>query len=61
VSEGEGEQREPMVPGDKAQPGADNAGEDLCPRCGGTGRTGGGEECEDCGGAGHVWVPVGTP
>jgi len=49
-----------MVPGDKAQPGADNAGEDLCPRCGGTGRYEG-KECENCGGAGRVWVPVGTP
>ena len=60
VSEGKEEQCEPMVPGDKAQPGADNAGEDLCPRCGGAGRTEG-EECENCGGAGRVWVPVGTP
>jgi DnaJ-class molecular chaperone len=60
VSEGKEEQREPMVPGDKARPGADNAGEDLCPRCGGTGRNED-KECEECGGAGRVWVPVGTP
>lgn len=60
MSESKEEQREPMVPGDKAQPDADNAGEDLCPRCGGTGRYEG-KECENCGGAGRVWVPVGTP
>src|SRR5215210_1007683 len=46
VSEGKEEQREPMVPGDKARPGTDNAGEDLCPRCGGTGRDEG-KECEN--------------
>ena len=59
MSEGRPEQ-EPMVPGDKAQPGTENAGEDLCPRCGGTGSYRGGE-CENCGGPGRVWVPVGTP
>lgn len=59
MSEGKEEQG-PMVPGDKAQPGAENAGEDLCPTCGGTGRNRG-EECENCGGSGRVWVPVGTP
>src|SRR5215210_7331141 len=42
MSEGKAE-REPMVPGDKAQPGAENAGEDLCPVCQGTGRHKGGE------------------
>ena len=60
MSEGKTEPDEPMVPGDKAQPGTENAGEDLCPRCGGTGRYREGE-CENCGGSGRVCVPVGTP
>jgi hypothetical protein len=48
VGEGKEDQREPMVPGDKAQPGAANAGEDLCPRCGRS-RCTGGKECGNCG------------
>jgi len=54
------EEREPMVSGDKAQPDAENAGEDLCPQCNGTGRYRD-AECENCGGSGKVFVPVGTP
>ncbi len=54
------EEREPTVAGDKAQPNAENAGEDLCPQCNGTGRYRGGE-CNNCDGSGTVWVPVGTP
>ena len=54
------EEREPMVPGDKAQPGTENAGEDLCPTCSGTGSYKD-EACKNCGGSGRVWVPVGTP
>ena len=57
MSEGKGE---PMAPGDKAQPEAENAGEDFCSTCGGSGRYRG-EECENCGGSGRVYVPVGTP
>lgn len=53
-------EREPVVPGDKAQPGAENAGEDLCPVCGGSGSYNG-EDCKNCGGSGRVYVPVGTP
>jgi DnaJ-class molecular chaperone len=44
----------------KAQPDAENAGEDLCPVCGGSGRYKD-EECKNCGGSGRVWVPIGTP
>ncbi len=51
---------EPIVPGDKAQPDAENAGEDLCPQCKGTGRYKD-AECKNCGGSGKVFVPVGTP
>lgn len=50
----------PEAPGDKAQPGAENAGEDLCPACEGTGRYKG-EECENCDGSGRIWRPVGSP
>ena len=60
MSEDKEERGEPMVPGDKAQPGAENAGEDLCPVCGGSGNYKD-EECKNCGGSGRVWVPVGTP
>ncbi|MDQ3941869.1 MAG: hypothetical protein M3254_02030 [Actinomycetota bacterium] len=59
MSEGKRE-RETMAPGDKAQPGAENAGEDLCPECNGTGRHKD-EECNNCGGSGTIWVPVGSP
>jgi DnaJ-class molecular chaperone len=54
------EKRQPPAPGDKAQPGAKNVGEDLCPVCGGTGRYKG-EECKNCGGSGSVRVPLYTP
>jgi DnaJ-class molecular chaperone len=54
------EEREPLAAGDKAQPDADNAGEDLCPQCNGTGRDRD-DECKNCGGSGKVFVPVGTP
>lgn len=59
MSEGE-QERKTMAPGDKAQPGAENAGQDLCPECDGTGRYRD-EECKNCGGSGTIWVPVGTP
>jgi DnaJ-class molecular chaperone len=59
MSEGK-QEREKLAPGDKAQPGAENAGEDLCPECNGTGRYQN-EECKNCGGSGTIWVPVGTP
>ena len=60
MSEDKEERGEPMVPGDKAQPGAENAGEDLCPVCGGSGNYKD-DEWKNCGGSGRVWVPVGTP
>ena len=60
MSEGKEERGERMVPGDKAQPDAENAGEDLCPVCGGSGRYKD-EACKNCGGSGRVWVPIGTP
>jgi len=51
-------ERPDMEPGDEAAPNSEDAGEDICPRCGGSGRVEGGE-CPDCGGSGRVVVPVG--
>ena len=47
-----------MEPGDDVPAGTEDAGEDICPRCGGSGRVEG-ESCPDCGGSGRVVVPVG--
>ncbi len=43
---------------DKVPPGSPSAGEDVCRRCGGTGRIDG-EQCPDCKGAGKVTTPIG--
>jgi hypothetical protein len=48
----------PMAPGDEAPPGAPGTGEDVCPRCGGTGRLGS-SACPDCAGTGKVNVGIG--
>jgi DnaJ-class molecular chaperone len=40
-------------PGDEAAPGTPGTGENLCPRCNGSGRIDGGE-CAACGGTGKV-------
>ena len=42
-----------LRPGDEARPGTEGAGENLCPRCGGSGKDDGGE-CEVCAGTGRV-------
>jgi DnaJ-class molecular chaperone len=47
-----------MAPGDEAPAGAPGTGEDVCPRCGGTGRLGG-SACPDCAGTGKVNVGIG--
>ncbi|MBO9621193.1 MAG: hypothetical protein J7500_00630 [Sphingomonas sp.] len=49
---------EPMNPGDQAEPGTPGTGENLCPRCGGSGRLDGGE-CPECGGTGKVIQGIG--
>lgn len=43
-----------LAPGDEARPGTPGADEDVCPRCGGTGRLTDGGECPDCAGTGVV-------
>jgi hypothetical protein len=49
-----------MNPGDQAPPGTDGAGENLCPKCGGSGiRDDDGMRCEHCGGTGKVIEGVG--
>jgi DnaJ-class molecular chaperone len=47
-----------MNPGDQAPPGAPGTGENVCPRCGGSGRLGA-NACPDCGGSGKVNVGIG--
>jgi DnaJ-class molecular chaperone len=49
---------EPKSPGDEVPPGTPQTGEDVCPRCGGSGKLDGGE-CPDCEGSGTVIVNVG--
>lgn len=44
---------ETQNPGDVAPPGTPMTGEDVCPRCGGTGKVDG-SECPDCKGKGTV-------
>jgi DnaJ-class molecular chaperone len=47
-----------MNPGDQAPPGTPGTGEDVCPRCGGSGQLGA-SACPDCGGSGKVNVGIG--
>ncbi len=49
---------EPLNPGDDAAPGTPGTGEDVCPRCGGSGTIEGGE-CVNCGGTGKVIEGIG--
>jgi RecJ-like exonuclease len=49
---------EQLNPGDEAAPGAPGTGEDVCPKCNGTGRLDNGD-CENCGGTGKVIRGVG--
>jgi len=47
-----------MKPGDQAPAGAAATGENVCPRCGGSGRLGA-SACPDCGGSGKVTTGIG--
>ncbi len=49
---------QPLNPGDQAAPGTPSTGENLCPRCGGSGRVDAGE-CPTCQGAGKVVEGIG--
>lgn len=48
----------PSKPGDDAPPGTPGTGENLCPRCGGSGAVDG-HSCPDCAGTGVVNSGVG--
>lgn len=45
-------------PGDQASPGTPGTGENLCPRCNGSGRLDG-EQCPDCAGSGKIVQGIG--
>ncbi|MGH8772504.1 MAG: hypothetical protein ACREV2_15205 [Burkholderiales bacterium] len=45
-------------PSDEAPAGTPGTGEDICPRCSGSGRLGA-EECPDCAGTGRVIEGIG--
>ena len=49
---------QPTNPGDEAAPGTPGTGENVCPRCGGSGRIDG-AVCPDCGGSGKVIEGIG--
>jgi hypothetical protein len=48
----------PMSPGDEAPPGTPGTGENVCPRCGGSGKADG-ARCPECEGTGHVTSGIG--
>jgi hypothetical protein len=48
-----------LNPGDEVKPGTPGAGEDVCPRCNGSGSLEGGGECPDCAGTGVIIDAVG--
>ena len=47
-----------LNPGDDAAPGTPGTGEDICPRCRGTGRLGQ-ADCPNCGGSGKIIEGIG--
>lgn len=48
----------PLRPGDEAPEGTPGTGEDVCPRCGGSGKLGA-SDCPTCQGTGRVTVGIG--
>ena len=52
------DQHDDMAPGDEAPPGTQGTGEDVCPRCEGSGKVDG-DECPECAGTGRVVRGVG--
>ncbi|WP_294391650.1 hypothetical protein [uncultured Sphingomonas sp.] len=47
-----------MAPGDEAAPGTPGTGENICPRCNGTGQIEGGA-CPECEGSGTIIQGIG--
>jgi RecJ-like exonuclease len=46
-------------PGDEGAPGTPGTGEDICPRCKGTGKLADGKQCPECGGTGKIVEGIG--
>ena len=49
----------PMNPGDEAPRETPGTGEDICPRCKGSGKLQAGQDCPDCGGSGKIIEGIG--
>jgi DnaJ-class molecular chaperone len=47
-----------MNPGDEAPAGTPGTGENICPRCHGTGKISG-QPCANCGGTGRIVAGIG--
>jgi DnaJ-class molecular chaperone len=45
-------------PGDEVRPGTPGSGDDVCPRCGGSGKLAG-TDCETCAGTGMITRAIG--
>jgi RecJ-like exonuclease len=54
-----GQDSQPAARGDQAPPGTQGTGENVCPRCGGSGKLPGDQRCPECGGTGHVTTGIG--
>ena len=52
-------QSAPMSPGDEAPAGTPGTGENVCPKCGGSGKAQDGKACPTCSGTGKVTVGIG--
>lgn len=50
--------QQPLRPGDEARPGTPGTGEDLCPKCHGSGRLSG-KACPNCAGTGRITEGIG--
>ena len=49
---------QPLAPGDDAKPGTPGTGENICPRCSGTGQADG-SRCPQCDGTGKIVEGIG--
>ena len=48
-----------LRPGDEAAPGTPGTGEDVCPKCNGSGKSARGDVCPECEGTGRIVRGVG--
>lgn len=53
------QQTPPMNPADDAPAGTPGTGEDICPRCRGSGSLDDGKPCPDCDGTGKIVEGIG--